>query len=327
MASMNPSSEKVFISSTCYDMIDLRAELESFFRSAGMIPILSDNLSTDFEVSTSQNSIETCLANVRSCDYFVIVLSQRYGPSLKKAGFDDISATHLEYREAVKENKRILMYVRDRLEADRAAWKKHGRPSGFKPVWCSEGDLKILELIEEHVTLEASPKNNWFWTFQNSVQLKQRLEFDFKAASARAILLQLVRSGRIPFLTIEGSLSGGIRSLHARLTIRNLGKAVALHPELIVDPALKLLHKRIRSLAENEIAQLFLDFPGRDSYDPAIRIPTEFRYTTVEGYILSDEGEIEICFDRSGKEPATVHYYPRVKKFNSSQGIGFQVAP
>ena len=70
---------RVFISSTCYDLIDLRAELEAFFRSAGIEPIMSDSLDSEFQVLQRQNSIETCLANVREADVFVIILSSRYG--------------------------------------------------------------------------------------------------------------------------------------------------------------------------------------------------------------------------------------------------------
>src|SRR5260370_30298199 len=106
---------RVFICSTCYDLLDIRAELEELFRTGGIVPILSDSMSSDFQVRPDQNSIETCLANVRSCDEFVIILSARYGPSLASAGFDDISATHLEYREAVVAGKSIRMYVREPL--------------------------------------------------------------------------------------------------------------------------------------------------------------------------------------------------------------------
>ena len=56
--------------------------------------------------------------------FVVIVLSQRYGPSLAKAGFGDYSATHLEYLRALERRKPVYMYVRDRLEADYAIWKK-----------------------------------------------------------------------------------------------------------------------------------------------------------------------------------------------------------
>ncbi len=90
-------SKRIFISSTCYDLIDLRAELKEFIYSTDLKPVLSDHLDTEFTTFKDQNSIQTCLINLVSCKVVIIILSQRYGPSLKKAGFGDLSATHIEY--------------------------------------------------------------------------------------------------------------------------------------------------------------------------------------------------------------------------------------
>lgn len=128
---------RVFVSSTCYDLIDLRAELEAHLRDLGLQPLLSDSLTSGFEVVPTADSIETCLANVRASDAFVCVLSQRYGPSLKGAGFDDVSATHLEWLEARKAGKHIHLYARDRLLGDHAVWKKN-RDSQVNLAWVKD---------------------------------------------------------------------------------------------------------------------------------------------------------------------------------------------
>src|SRR4051812_7537858 len=116
---------RVFISSTAYDLIDIRAELFEYFKSLGIIPILSDNSLSDFTIEHNINSIETCLANVDRADEVVVILDKRYGPSLKSAGYDDVSATHLEFRRAIERRKPIHFFVRDRLEADFSIWKKN----------------------------------------------------------------------------------------------------------------------------------------------------------------------------------------------------------
>ncbi len=73
---------KVFISSTCYDLIDVRCELDDFLKSLGLLPVLSDSYLSDFEVQYDKNSIETCLVNVRSADIVIVILDKRYGPRL-----------------------------------------------------------------------------------------------------------------------------------------------------------------------------------------------------------------------------------------------------
>ena len=107
--------DKVFISSTVYDLVDVRAEVEDLLRDLGLNPILSGSATSDFQPLPDENSIESCLVNLRACDAVIVILCRRYGPSLEKSGFEDLSATHLEYREARKHGKRVYMYVRDRF--------------------------------------------------------------------------------------------------------------------------------------------------------------------------------------------------------------------
>lgn len=118
---------RVFISSTCFDLIDVRAELAEQLKLIGITPILSDDKLSDFKVKPDVNSIETCLINVESCEEFILILDRRYGASLKDCGFDDFSATHLEYKRALENKIPVRVYVRDRLEADYSSWKRNGR--------------------------------------------------------------------------------------------------------------------------------------------------------------------------------------------------------
>jgi Glu-tRNA(Gln) amidotransferase subunit E-like FAD-binding protein len=76
---------RVFISSTVYDLIDVRAELAEQLRTLGITPVLSDDKLSGFSIQQHDiNSIETCLVNVDSCDEVVLILDKRYGPTLKK---------------------------------------------------------------------------------------------------------------------------------------------------------------------------------------------------------------------------------------------------
>jgi hypothetical protein len=56
--------------------------------------------------------------NVRACDAFVCVLSQRYGATVEKFGYAKVSATELEYLEAKKFDRPIWLYVRDQLASE-----------------------------------------------------------------------------------------------------------------------------------------------------------------------------------------------------------------
>lgn len=191
---------KVFISSTIYDLIDVRCEVESEIREMGLIPIMSDSVLSEFAIMPDRNSIETCLANVRNCDLFIIILSQRYGPSLKDVGYADFSATHYEYLEAARAKKPIYMYVRDRLEADYNIWKKNNEKEQQEFAWIKSGDQKIFSLLKSHRKLSEKTVSNWIWIFRNSIELKERVKKDLSIPSGKAKIKTLSKNNAIAML-------------------------------------------------------------------------------------------------------------------------------
>jgi hypothetical protein len=171
---------KVFVSSTVYDLLDIRAEIESLLRELGICPIMSDSKLTDFKVAPDANSIETCLLNVESSDAVIVILDQRYGASLGKVGFDDISATHLEYRHARTLQKPIYFYVRDRLEADHNIHRKNSIQE-IEFSWVSPKDRPLFSFLEEHRSLNRGKgENNWLTLFTDSRDLKESLRRQFE---------------------------------------------------------------------------------------------------------------------------------------------------
>lgn len=220
---------RIFISSTCYDLIDIRAEINYVLNKSGLKSIMSDQANSDFNIKTNTNSIETCLINLRNSDIVVIILSKRYGPKLGKAGFENISATHLEYKEAVKENKTILFYMRDRLEADYNLYRKTKDAS--KLSWVGEKDLGLFNMIEEHSKLTNTNNNNWYYAFTNSIDLKERLIIDLQDDITNIKLDTLIKSGKTPYLMIKHKLiSYSSPKLILELSLNNIGLQPALDP-------------------------------------------------------------------------------------------------
>jgi hypothetical protein len=201
---------KVFISSTCYDLLDLRAELHEGLRDLGVEALFSDLKESDFVVSSAPdvNSIETCLANLRESDVVVVVLSQRYGPKLG-GPFGEISATHCEYNEARRLNKPLYFYVRDRLDADCTTWRRNGGSADFTGAWCfKEGTKGLFAMIEAHRQLVGpdgkASANNWYSTFTTSVDLRADLRRRLAPAAVRATAENLIKAGQVPILLIVG---------------------------------------------------------------------------------------------------------------------------
>lgn len=66
---------KVFISSTVYDLIDIRAEVEEHLTKLSITPVSSSNPLTEMKAIENQDSIQICLNNIKDCDEFLLILN------------------------------------------------------------------------------------------------------------------------------------------------------------------------------------------------------------------------------------------------------------
>lgn len=196
---------KVFVSSTCFDLLDIRAEVSALLAEMGLSAVMSDCPTSEFTQVPETNSIETCLVNVRSSDAALVILNQRYGPPLGSRGFDDVSATHLEYRAAIAEKgKPVYFYVRDRLHADHATWKKNKRRNDLSLLWVESRDFGLFAFLDEHLNLQAkSGRTNWLTTFSNSLDLKAAIRHDLGIVASKEQIRQLVLSNQVPLFDVE----------------------------------------------------------------------------------------------------------------------------
>ena len=255
-------------------------------RGIGLTPILSDSSASDFTVAPDKNSIETCLVNVKSSDYFVLVLSQRYGPCLSVAGFADISATHLEYREARKNNIPVYVYVRDRLESDYRGWKANKKSSSLNFPWVNEKNYRLFELLDEHQKLNISQKSNWYQTFRNTIELKSLVSRDLRLPAARSSLQRAILEGNIPIIQADISYDQKAQYVQLKVNLTNLGKAPAYNvssrwknekADNAPTPVLAPQHSFDRSL----VGQPHL---GKISFSEVLIV----EYQTAEGHYITD---------------------------------------
>src|SRR5262249_6470450 len=162
---------KVFISSTCYDLLDLRHELHADLRELGIDAVLSDIEESAFKTSgkADQTSIDTCLSNLRACDEVVVILSQRYGTVLGEP-YGDVSPTQLEYEEARRLKMPIHFYIRNRLIGEWTSWRRNRpRPTKatrrramkrFKTDWVKQDDAEeLFAFIEHHRKLQRGDED------------------------------------------------------------------------------------------------------------------------------------------------------------------------
>jgi hypothetical protein len=86
---------RVFVSSTCYDLRQVRSDIKEFFEELGLEPMLSEHDS--FPVDPDLGPVDNCLNAVTdNADIFVLIVGERFGSMPR----DGKSVTNLEYLTA-----------------------------------------------------------------------------------------------------------------------------------------------------------------------------------------------------------------------------------
>lgn len=99
---------KIFVSSTYEDMIPFRKAVLDAITGLEQSPIGMEHF-----VSSSENSLDVCLSDVRRCNLYVLLVGMRYGSIDEDTGK---SFTELEYEEALRNNIPVLPFVIDENE-------------------------------------------------------------------------------------------------------------------------------------------------------------------------------------------------------------------
>lgn len=177
----------IFISSTDYNLVDLRAELARHLNDIGYRPILSS--ADGFpDRSPELEPWESCLPVLEGCFVMVLVIDGRYGTGLDwphfKHCFDDrkLSPTHAEYAYAHKLKKRMLVFIRDDVLSyyqtyRTATAKANGDVEKAREFLANTLPSRIafetLQFIEEVKTSKPIP---WIKSFADVTSIKKEIQ-------------------------------------------------------------------------------------------------------------------------------------------------------
>jgi hypothetical protein len=96
----------VFVSSTCYDLRQVRADMRQFLEELGLDPLLSE--SNSFPVNPDVGAVDNCLEVVQErADIFVLVVGGRYGSTTDTGK----SVTNLEFLGARAKGVPVYVFV------------------------------------------------------------------------------------------------------------------------------------------------------------------------------------------------------------------------
>jgi len=188
----------IFVSSTCYDLKQLRVDLYSYVEQAGFEPVLSEYAS--FPVDPDETAVENCRRAVENrADLFVLVIGGRYG-SVNEHGS---SITNLEYVTARAKGIPIYVFVMRSILDVLSVWKDN--PTGnYTSIVDSN---KLLEFV----TGIRSTGQNWVFPFDSAQDIIAILRTQLAYLFADALELRT-----------RASISGVLTSRYKHLNGREL---------------------------------------------------------------------------------------------------------
>lgn len=180
------SAPKVMVSSTFYDLRQIRTDLQQFITNdLGYTALLSELSS--FPVDPDSNAIENCRARVeKDADILVLVIGGRYG-SLDNQS--EKSITNLEFLAARQKGIPIYAFVEKRILALVPVWKRN--QSGD---FSAEVDTPKLFAFVEHV---QSDEKVWTFPFETAQDIVRVLRLQLAYLFYDSLRLRSRLSGSV----------------------------------------------------------------------------------------------------------------------------------
>ncbi|MBW0434913.1 DUF4062 domain-containing protein [Leptospira yasudae] len=169
---------KVFISSTCYDLNDVRDSLSGFIKSLGYEPILSENGDVFFHPDLHTH--ESCIKEITNCHLFIVIIGGRFGGSYV---YDiNKSIVNAEYYSAKSLNIPIFSFVKRSVYEDHRVYSKNKSNEEvvakviFPAIDKQETAVKIFNFIDE---IRLSQSNNSIYSFDYAKEINEILRKQF----------------------------------------------------------------------------------------------------------------------------------------------------
>lgn len=97
---------RVFISSTFYDLRQVRADIDIFLEKIGYESIRNEE--GDIPYGRDEALEEYCYQEIKSVDILISIIGGRFGSESKR---DNSSISQIELRTALKEKKQVYIFI------------------------------------------------------------------------------------------------------------------------------------------------------------------------------------------------------------------------
>ena len=157
---------RIFISSTYFDLKNVRADLERFIKTQGFDPVLNER--GHIAYGNKEKLEEYCYKEIQLCDILVSIIGGRYGSQSK---LEQHSISNTELKTAIELGKQVYIFIDKNVHGEFKTYERNKESKNIS--YASVDDSKIFSFIEE---IQALPINNTIANFETSSDITDYLK-------------------------------------------------------------------------------------------------------------------------------------------------------
>jgi len=222
---------RVFISSTYFDLKQIRVDLDRFINELGYDTVLNEQGNIPYG---KEEQLEAyCYKEIDNVDILVSIIGGRYG---SESSDEKHSVSQMELKKAFELNKQVYIFI------DKAVYNEYGfylnNKDNPETKYTIADNVKIHEFIE---FVESLPNNNTIHGFETSLDITTFLKEQFSGLFQR-FLQEQTRQKEINIIKGIENTAKTLNQLVTFLTEEKRGKDNAINEILLSNhPAMEQL--------------------------------------------------------------------------------------
>lgn len=194
---------RVFISSTFYDLKQIRNDLFRFIEDMGYEPVDHDQGQVPYSKELALE--EYCYKEIENVDILVSVIGSRFGT--ESAHLPKKSISQVELITALKKNKQVYIFIEKNVSSEYETYLFNKDVEGFKPRHATS--TEIYKFIEE---IKSLSHNNQIHTFDSAADITRYLKAQW-AGLFQGFLQQVERNREVDVISELSNTASTLQQL------------------------------------------------------------------------------------------------------------------
>lgn len=215
---------RIFISSTFYDLKQIRSDIDSFIESLGYEPIRNED--GDIPYGKDEALEEYCYKEIKSVDILISIIGGRFGTESVK---NSSSISQVELKTALKEKKQVYIFIEKNVLSEYETFLINKDTENMKYKYVD--DKRIYNFIEDVKNLSS---NNNIKGFETASDIVRYLKDQFAGLFQR-FLEEQTRIKEISIITNLEKTAQTLNKLVNFLSDENKGQTGEINKILMIN--------------------------------------------------------------------------------------------